>query len=186
MKLSEYHHQTEALTENNEKLEEAIKQTSNLWNEKLEDHMYVSECFNFSFDLCRLLVSLPYRAITENHARIESKLSNVASLKERLTLMKREMNEGRIYQSGLDQFVGPLQVKHLRSLTVIYEHRSDRMRSFCTVLHVSVLRPYFSVSFTMKYDHLRAQGDGCLSSSVIAALNFLAHPSFATLDNIYY
>lgn len=41
MKFSEYHHQTEVLTDN---------------NEKLEDHMYVSEWFNFSFDLCRLFV----------------------------------------------------------------------------------------------------------------------------------
>ena len=52
------------------------------------------------------------------------------------------------------------------------------MRSYCAVLHGSVLRPYFSVSDTVKYDHLWILGNGWFSSSFMTTLHFLAHPSY--------
>ena len=89
----------------------------------------------------------------------------------------------RIHSILLPQSNIDAQVKHPRSLTAIYGHR-DRMRSYCAVLHGSVLRAYFSVSDTVKYDHLRILGNGCLSSSLMTALHFLAQQSFTTLGDI--
>jgi hypothetical protein len=110
MKLSDYQQQTEALTQNNEMLQEAIKE-ANLRSEKLADHVFVSEFVNFSSDLSRLFIHYHVEPFLKTIAEYREKYATWQSFKGRLTVMKREMKEGRIPQSELDQFVAPLQDK---------------------------------------------------------------------------
>lgn len=102
-------------------------------HQKLVDRLDISECLSLSFDISRLFIFYHINPLLKQINKYKKNYSTWTLFKNRLTVIKRNINEGKQSRTALANFVRPLQTELMKfNINVIRLHDLIQKRNYMT------------------------------------------------------